>query len=67
MTSLCQRFRDDEDAADPNIVKVVTNSAGFALYFSRAPIPLVRNGAARRTPRARLNISACMCSVVNFS
>jgi 3-deoxy-manno-octulosonate cytidylyltransferase (CMP-KDO synthetase) len=44
MTSLCQRFRDDEDAADPNIVKVVANRAGFALYFSRAPIPYVRNG-----------------------
>lgn len=31
---------------DPNVVKVVTNAAGMALYFSRAPIPWNRDGAA---------------------
>jgi 3-deoxy-manno-octulosonate cytidylyltransferase (CMP-KDO synthetase) len=34
---------------DPNVVKVVTNQAGYALYFSRASIPwdrdLLNNGA----------------------
>ena len=45
MTSLYQRFRTPEEAADPNVVKVVTNRRGFALYFSRAPIPFVRAGA----------------------
>jgi 3-deoxy-manno-octulosonate cytidylyltransferase (CMP-KDO synthetase) len=29
---------------DPNVVKVVTDRAGFALYFSRAPIPWHRDG-----------------------
>ncbi len=32
-----------EDAGDPNVVKVVADSAGRALYFSRAPIPFPRH------------------------
>jgi 3-deoxy-manno-octulosonate cytidylyltransferase (CMP-KDO synthetase) len=35
---------DEAEWRDPNIVKVLTNREGFALYFSRAPIPYVRNG-----------------------
>jgi 3-deoxy-manno-octulosonate cytidylyltransferase (CMP-KDO synthetase) len=33
---------------DPNVVKVVTDRAGRALYFSRAPIPWSRDGFAER-------------------
>jgi 3-deoxy-manno-octulosonate cytidylyltransferase (CMP-KDO synthetase) len=33
----------DEDPADPNIVKVVTDLDGRALCFSRAPLPFFRN------------------------
>jgi 3-deoxy-manno-octulosonate cytidylyltransferase (CMP-KDO synthetase) len=32
---------------DPNVVKVVTDLRGRALYFSRAPVPCTRDAAAR--------------------
>lgn len=35
---------------NPNAVKVVCDAAGFALYFSRAPIPWVRDGAVGDLP-----------------
>jgi 3-deoxy-manno-octulosonate cytidylyltransferase (CMP-KDO synthetase) len=34
-----------EELLDPNVVKVVTDARGMALYFSRAPIPWNRDGA----------------------
>jgi 3-deoxy-manno-octulosonate cytidylyltransferase (CMP-KDO synthetase) len=43
MTSLCQRFGASDDMRDPHIVKVVVNRSRDALYFSRAPIPYVRD------------------------
>ena len=36
---------DPAEAANPNVVKVVTNLRGEAVYFSRAPIPYPRNSA----------------------
>jgi 3-deoxy-manno-octulosonate cytidylyltransferase (CMP-KDO synthetase) len=33
-----------EEWRNPNVVKVLIDRAGFALYFSRSPIPYVRNG-----------------------
>ena len=38
------------DFANPNVVKVVTDATGIALYFSRAPIPWWRDGSAQGTP-----------------
>lgn len=34
---------DEKDLANPNVVKVVVGGDGFALYFSRAPIPFRRD------------------------
>lgn len=44
--TLATPIRDREEYLDPNVVKVVTRSDGAALYFSRAPIPWHRDGAA---------------------
>jgi 3-deoxy-manno-octulosonate cytidylyltransferase (CMP-KDO synthetase) len=35
-----------EELLDPNAVKVVCDATGRALYFSRAPLPFNRDGAA---------------------
>jgi 3-deoxy-manno-octulosonate cytidylyltransferase (CMP-KDO synthetase) len=46
MATLKTELRADDDPHDPNIVKVVTDAAGNALYFSRSPIPYLRDSAA---------------------
>ena len=44
MATLCEPITQVEDVLNPNIVKVVADSSGRALYFSRAPIPFQRDG-----------------------
>ncbi len=36
-------IENEDDYNDPNVVKVVCDSEGYALYFSRSPIPYFRN------------------------
>ncbi len=43
MGTLCRKIDDPAEAFDPNVVKAVFDRNGFALYFSRAPIPWNRN------------------------
>lgn len=44
-------LKSSKEAANPNVVKIVTDAAGQALYFSRAAIPFVRDAAdAAETP-----------------
>jgi len=43
MGTLCKQIQDRAEAFDPNVVKVVFDRQGFALYFSRAPIPWNRD------------------------
>ena len=38
-----KKITDDKEIQDPNIVKVVVDKEGYALYFSRSPIPYVRD------------------------
>jgi 3-deoxy-manno-octulosonate cytidylyltransferase (CMP-KDO synthetase) len=42
LATLATPLRRGSEAFDPNVVKVVTDQAGRALYFSRAPIPWLR-------------------------
>jgi 3-deoxy-manno-octulosonate cytidylyltransferase (CMP-KDO synthetase) len=47
MATLACRAEDTEETlANPNVVKVVTDKEGYALYFSRAGIPFERDHAA---------------------
>ncbi len=39
MTTLYRRIENPAELTNPHIVKVVVDRAGYALYFSRAPIP----------------------------
>ncbi len=43
MTTLYRRIENPLDLTNPNIVKVVLDRAGFAMYFSRAPVPYSRD------------------------
>ena len=53
MATAAHAIDDDADYASPNVVKVVLDGRGRALYFSRAPIPWWRDGsAAGGAPRA---------------
>jgi len=41
--TLAKRIENIMEIIDPNVVKVVFNAEGFALYFSRSPIPYHRD------------------------
>ncbi len=43
MGTVCKLIETSDEAFDPNVVKVVFDEKGFALYFSRAPIPWDRD------------------------
>ncbi len=45
MATLAVPIRDEATYRNPNIVKVVCADDGRALYFSRSPIPMVRDGS----------------------
>ncbi|MFZ6697153.1 3-deoxy-manno-octulosonate cytidylyltransferase [Stenotrophomonas acidaminiphila] len=49
MATLATPVEDAATLFDPNVVKLVRNAQGDALYFSRAPIPWHRDAFARST------------------
>jgi len=51
MSTACHPIHDEESLASPHVVKVVLDARGFALYFSRAPIPHRRDGSSANALR----------------
>ena len=46
MATVAHALEDAAEFANPNVVKLVADARGTALYFSRAPIPWWRDGVA---------------------
>lgn len=55
MSTACVVTRDENEASDPNVVKVVVAANGDALYFSRSEIPYLRD-AAKGPAERRLHL-----------
>jgi 3-deoxy-manno-octulosonate cytidylyltransferase (CMP-KDO synthetase) len=54
VATACHAIRDAESFSNPNVVKVVLDQKGYALYFSRAGIPYPRQGQAEAYRHAGL-------------
>jgi len=54
MATLRREISDRDRLADPNVVKVVTDDEGFAMYFSRSPIPAPPEPVPGPSPPAAL-------------
>ncbi|MBV8502689.1 MAG: 3-deoxy-manno-octulosonate cytidylyltransferase [Paucibacter sp.] len=52
MGTVAHALEDAAEFANPNVVKLVTDAQGIALYFSRAPLPWWRDGGG--APKAAL-------------
>jgi 3-deoxy-manno-octulosonate cytidylyltransferase (CMP-KDO synthetase) len=51
IATACHPIEDAATLFNPNVVKVVADREGYALYFSRAPIPWARDAFARERDR----------------
>jgi len=47
IATLAVPFREPEAFANPNQVKVVCDRAGYALYFTRSPVPFMRSAGGQ--------------------
>lgn len=56
MATLAHSIREEFDFNQPDVVKVVCNAAGHAMYFSRSPIPYMRTESA--TPLQHVGLYA---------
>ncbi|MFM9834724.1 MAG: 3-deoxy-manno-octulosonate cytidylyltransferase [Methylophilaceae bacterium] len=56
MATACHAIHDEASFLNPNIVKLVLDANGNALYFSRAPIPYPRDDARKANIQAQRHI-----------
>jgi 3-deoxy-manno-octulosonate cytidylyltransferase (CMP-KDO synthetase) len=54
MSTVAHALDDAAEFANPNVVKVVLDAQGLALYFSRAPIPWWRDGSSETQANPQL-------------
>ncbi len=47
IATTCEKIEDYRDVLSPDVVKVVTDVNGYALYFSRSPVPFPREAVKR--------------------
>jgi 3-deoxy-manno-octulosonate cytidylyltransferase (CMP-KDO synthetase) len=47
MATTCEPIESLDDLLNGNIVKVVTGDSGYALYFSRSPVPFPRDASLK--------------------
>jgi len=47
ISTTCEKIEDFRDVLSPDVVKVVSDKNGFALYFSRSPVPFPREAAKK--------------------
>lgn len=56
MATACHAIHDEAAMLNPNVVKVVMDADGNALYFSRSPIPYPRDDAHKQNINAHRHI-----------
>jgi 3-deoxy-manno-octulosonate cytidylyltransferase (CMP-KDO synthetase) len=58
MSTLMYKIKDDQELHDTNKVKVVVNNNGYAIYFSRLPIPFYRDEKSKAIHYKHLGLYA---------
>jgi len=56
ISTVSRPFVSAEEFRSPHVVKVVTDDRGFAMYFSRAPIPCLRDNPQALPDAARAHV-----------
>jgi len=56
MATACHPIHDEPTLLNPNVVKVVMDAQGHALYFSRSPIPYPRDAQFKQSIQAHRHI-----------